>query len=898
MVRHAMMKRKISLLAVGLWATALVGSSLAEEAGGSGDMTHRMMMLVIQLGVILFAARLGNMLFERIRLPGVLGELTAGIVIGPYLLGGIGLPGFDGGLFPSGVAFPVSPELYGICAVASVVLLFLVGLETDIRLFVQYSLAGSLVGLGGVAASFAVGSAVTMLFSRMLFGMQLGMLSPPCLMLGIISTATSVGITARILSERRRLDSPEGVTILAGAVVDDVLGIILLAIGLGVISASQGGGAIDWGHIAAIGLKAIGFWLAATTLGLVASRRISVLLKWFKDPSSIATMALGLALILAGLFEEAGLAMIIGAYVVGLSLARSDIANMVRERLHPIHAFLVPVFFTVMGMLVDLRALGSRSVLTFGLVYAIVANLAKIVGCGVPALLCNFNLRGAFRIGIGMMPRGEVTLIIAGVGLAAGVLPAEVFGVVVLTLLLTALVAPPALVAVFSDGRSGVRKDVAKPRGSHVSFNFPSNQAASLLLGKLRNVFESEGFFVSSLTARGQLYQLRKDSIVITMWQSGGDIEFECAERDLPLVNTAMMEVVAELERMVRELRKPVDAGAIARKVQEQGSGGIGRKSLASFLSPSLVKMRLVAETKEAVIDELLEVLDGQGLLTDAKDARRAVWSREESMSTGMQYGIAIPHGRTDAVSQLVCAVGVKQEGLDFESIDGQPSRIFVLTLAPRRAAAPHVQFMSTISQALNERGRDAVLACRSAGDLCDVLTGRKLPEDVMGETAAVKPLPAAARPGGPTLRLADYVRRELLVPELQGSSRDEVIDELLAAVARAGLVSDVAAARAAILEREKEMPTTVGHGVAIPHARTAAASALVCAIGVHREGVRFGEDAAEPSQIVVLTLTPPDAPVPHVQVMAMISRQLDAAGRQRVLAARSRDELWDALCG
>jgi Kef-type K+ transport system membrane component KefB len=123
------------------------------------DITHKMMMLVIQLGVILFAARLGNILFEKLKLPGVLGELSAGILIGPYLLGGISFHGFEHGLFPLfSESFAISPELYGICTVASIVLLFMVGLETDIRLFMRYSIAGSLVGIGGVTVSFLLGN--------------------------------------------------------------------------------------------------------------------------------------------------------------------------------------------------------------------------------------------------------------------------------------------------------------------------------------------------------------------------------------------------------------------------------------------------------------------------------------------------------------------------------------------------------------------------------------------------------------------------------------------------------------------------------------------------------------------------------------------------------------------
>jgi len=137
----------------------------------------------------------------------------------------------------------VSPELYGFCSVASVVLLFLVGLETDLKLFARYSLAGTLVGVGGVIVSFAAGALMGVWLLPMLKPGVYGFFSPGCIFLGVMSTATSVSITARILSERKKLETPEGATILAGAVLDDVLGIVMLAIGMGVIGSAGAGGA-------------------------------------------------------------------------------------------------------------------------------------------------------------------------------------------------------------------------------------------------------------------------------------------------------------------------------------------------------------------------------------------------------------------------------------------------------------------------------------------------------------------------------------------------------------------------------------------------------------------------------------------------------------------------------
>jgi PTS system nitrogen regulatory IIA component len=301
----------------------------------------------------------------------------------------------------------------------------------------------------------------------------------------------------------------------------------------------------------------------------------------------------------------------------------------------------------------------------------------------------------------------------------------------------------------------------------------------------------------------------------------------------------------------------------------------------------------LQGDTKEAVIEELLAVLVRNEAVRDAAAARDAVWTREKSMSTGMQYGIAIPHGRTDGVDQLVCAVGLKREGVEFDSIDGQPARIIVLTLSPKAAAAPHVQFMSSISQVLGGEGREALLACRTATGMYNVLAGTALSAAVSKEPAAEA---APGQRGGLGARLSAFLKPELMTVDLRGVTREEVIDELLRVADHEGLVCGVDSARDAVLERERLMPTGMGHGIAIPHARTDSVGELVCVVGLHRRGVNFGGPDNEPATIIILTLSPTAATVPHVQLMAMLSRRLDEAGRRRASAARTTRELWEFL--
>jgi Kef-type K+ transport system membrane component KefB len=398
--------------------------------------TEVMTLLVMQLALIIIAARMGGFLFQRfLKLPSVLGELVAGMVIGPYALGSkIPLPGI-GPLFETQtIGLPVSSELYAIATIASIVLLFLSGLATDLRVFMRYSVIGFLVGATGLLVSFILGD-----FCAVLFGMASSFMDPPALFLGTISTATSVGITARILTEKHKMSSPEGVTILAGAVIDDVLGIVVLAIVVGMTKVINAGGTMNWGHVGLVALKAIGFWIVCTALGLMLARQLTSVLKRFGSPEVIVSISLGLALMLAGLSEMAGLAMIIGAYIMGLSLSRTDVVQELQNSLQGVYDMLVPIFFCVMGMMVDFSSM--RNALLFGLAYSLLAIIAKIIGCGIPAYLTKFNFHGALRIGLGMLPRGEVALIVASIGLSTRCIGQDLFGVAIMITMITTLLA-------------------------------------------------------------------------------------------------------------------------------------------------------------------------------------------------------------------------------------------------------------------------------------------------------------------------------------------------------------------------------------------------------------------------------------------------------------------------
>ena len=329
----------------------------------------------------------------------------------------------------------------------------------------KYVRPATAVAAGGVVLPFAMGFAATIMFGYASMDSISGMV--PALFVGAIMTATSVGITARVLADIRRLDSPEGVTILAGAVVDDVLGIIILAIVVGISEE----GAVTAGSIGVIFLKAVGFWLGLMIIGSLVANHLSKFVLWFKSAGGALVLALALAFIASAVAEiYFGLAMIIGAYTMGLALSNTELKHQVEGPMRSVNNFLVPIFFVVIGMHVDFTAFGagdtSLSVaIGFATVLTLFAVFSKLAGSGLPALLVGFNRRGATRVALGMLPRGEVALIIAGIGLAAGVIGQDIFGVAVVMTVVTTIIAPVLLIPAFRGG-SGIKADAEDVDGS------------------------------------------------------------------------------------------------------------------------------------------------------------------------------------------------------------------------------------------------------------------------------------------------------------------------------------------------------------------------------------------------------------------------------------------------
>ncbi len=394
--------------------------------------------ILAALALILLGARLGGALFERFRLPAVLGELVVGVILGN--LGLIGVYGLDG--------MRDLPGLELLAGLGVLFLLFQVGLESDVRQMLAVGPSALLVAVLGVIVPIGLGFAV----SRAFFPAQDALVH---WFVGATLCATSVGVTARLLADLGRTASVEGRVILGAAVIDDVLGLMVLAVISGVIAAAGSGAAFDARLVLVIVAKSLGFLVGAVIVGRWLSRVAFSLAARLPGENLLVGLALAFCFALAWAAGRLGLAPIVGAFAAGLVLeevhvrdlvARDTHARGVRELLEPLAGFLVPVFFVLMGMRVDLAAFGNSGVLGF----AAALTLAAVVG----KQACSLGVleKGADRlaVGLGMIPRGEVGLIFASIGASLvlhgkRVVDPTLYSAVVVMVAATTLVTPPLL---------------------------------------------------------------------------------------------------------------------------------------------------------------------------------------------------------------------------------------------------------------------------------------------------------------------------------------------------------------------------------------------------------------------------------------------------------------------
>jgi Kef-type K+ transport system membrane component KefB len=388
---------------------------LAAAAAGTGE-GYSVPHLLLVLAAIFAATKALGELALWLKQPAVLGEIIAGVLLGGSVLG---------------LLDPHDPVIHAMSEIGVIVLLFATGLHTDVASLMRAGGAASAVAIAGVVLPFGAGYAVANL---------LGATPVQALVAGAAMCATSIGISARVLSDLGQLDSSEGQIVLGAAVIDDIIGLIILAVVMAIASGSSMG-PLDVARIAGI---AIGFVLLAIVVGGRIATVGHAVVKRAESSGALGLFALAFAFGMAALADSMGSAMIVGAFAAGLVLDDRHDRKEIEKATASVGNFFVPIFFAAVGAMVDLRAMANGRSLGIGAALIVCGILGKVAAGWAP-----FWMKGnKLMIGTAMVPRGEVGLIFAQMGLAAGAIDGGLFGAIMLMVLVTTLVTPPALAAI------------------------------------------------------------------------------------------------------------------------------------------------------------------------------------------------------------------------------------------------------------------------------------------------------------------------------------------------------------------------------------------------------------------------------------------------------------------
>lgn len=372
--------------------------------------------ILTSLLIVLIAAKLGDEIFKRLGQPTVVGEILAGALIGPSVFGFV----------------EIDTTLHVFAELGVVFLLFWVGLETRLSSLLSVGRSAAAVGILGVCVPFAVGYG---------FGLIRGDTTATSLFLGAALVATSVGITSAVLLEMGLINRRTSRIILGAAIVDDILAMILVAVASGVTTK----GSVDVLSIALVLAMSISFLVFFAVGGTRLLARMPDLLDAPRFANSPVMPAVLICLSLAAIAAQIGLAAIIGAFLAGMIIAETKDHNDIEAEIAPLYAFFTPFFFVTIGLQLDLSALATGSALGLLAVLLALAISSKFVGAWLGSRLTGLNSRKASFVGVGMIPRGEVGIIVAGIGVSTHALNPSMFTELVAMSIITTLIVPPAL---------------------------------------------------------------------------------------------------------------------------------------------------------------------------------------------------------------------------------------------------------------------------------------------------------------------------------------------------------------------------------------------------------------------------------------------------------------------
>ena len=369
--------------------------------------------ILLSLLIIYASAKLIGEIFERVKQSAVVGEILAGVILGPQVLNLIG-----------------HSEIFQVLAeIGVIILLFTVGLHTKVEEIMRVGKSSLVVAILGVVFPFIFGYLYTLIVDHT---------TVEAMFIAAAMVATSVGITARVFADLGIIESKAARIILGAAVIDDVIGLVVLAIVTGL-----GKGTLSLVKIGLITLEAVGFIIFLIIIGRRIVQRVVPRVARFRSKDAVFSLAILFCLFLSAVASYIDLAAIVGAFLAGMILSELNLEFNLSVKTESLYNFLVPFFFVILGTWVDLSIFNQPFLLWSALIITVFAVLGKLLGCGLGAL--NLGSKNALVVGFGMVPRGEVGMIIASIGLSMNAISSDLYTVIIFMVMVTTLMTPPIL---------------------------------------------------------------------------------------------------------------------------------------------------------------------------------------------------------------------------------------------------------------------------------------------------------------------------------------------------------------------------------------------------------------------------------------------------------------------
>lgn len=828
--------------------------------------------LLLVLGLILIITKITDALFEKIIIPSIIAEIIVGIILGNLIRFQIVNNSFFPNFFEQQNHFILN-IMYIFCHIAIFLIFFILGLDTNysisnkpkfINIFI--ALISSLFCFIGVyfinfhifpALLIEKASNITLFY------------------LAIITITTSTGITALTLSNKNLISSIEGKTIISASLIQEFLSILIFSFSLLFFNLSQ---INNTATIFSITIKILLALIIFGFLTIILSNKLQFLAKFFKHRTDLMITIFSFILLISILLERYGFSLIMTSYLSGIALAKSKISQIIKSKIKPLYSLFSSLFFCTAGLLTDISILTKKEFLIFLLIFTTAIITLKTIGVLIPALFNNFNIIGALRISVGLLPMGETSIAIAFFSLILGYIPKDLFSIIIMMILITAILNVAFIPFIFNS-KKGIKKIEIEEESIKFSLDFSSIDIADLVLMKLLNLFNKEGFQIRIINKKEELYHIKKEDNLIVINREKEKLCFSLLRKNENFLYTSIYIVLVDLEETMKKISLPLNKENILKKIQN--NSGVGMQfDIAQYLSPELIILNLKGNSKNEVIEELVNLLYRKDIIKDKEIILKSILEREEIMSTGMQNGIAIPHCRTDEVKDLICVIGIKKEGVDFDSIDRQPAKIIILTLSPKTIPTPHIQLMSGIAQKLTEENRKKILNAATIGEIYSIFTEKNVPN-------------LSKKNNNYFINLIDH---ELIITSLKSNTKEEVIEELLTLINSKTKLKNYDKIKEAIFEREKLVSTGLSEGIAIPHCRTEFVDRIITAIGIKKEGLDFESLDNQPSYVIILTLIPKSKEHPYSQFISLILKGILNIGINKLIKIKDKKEIYNLL--